>query len=282
MDRFKRCWEGTYSYLKEKGVQGASFGLILGTGMDPVVDIITGRKDVPYNGIPGFPQTDTSFHKGHLIWGRIGDRNVLCMKGRFHYYEGYSMREVGYPVYVLYKLGVRRLIIMSAVGGISRDYEVGDLVLVKDHINLCSANPLIGMRSEEGGVIFPNMVDAYDGEGRRVLKKIARSEKIALKEGVLAYLPGPNFETRAELQGLSRMGADMIGWSMVPEVLVSRALNIRTLGICCISDLANPATVVPADLGEIVSVCHRASGKISTLIRHAVMELDSGQKPITC
>lgn len=274
MDRFKKCFESTYSYLKEKGIQETSFGLILGTGLDPVVGIIEKKRRIPYDGIPYFPKSNANFHKGHLVWGMMGDRKVLCMEGRYHYYEGYSMREVCYPTYVLYKLGVRQLIVTSAVGGIREDYVKGDLVLVKDHINLCSANPLIGMRGEDGGIIFPSMLDAYDEKGIQVLKKIARDKKIDLKEGVLAYLPGPNFETRAELQSLSYMGADLVGWSMVPEVLMSRALNIRTIGICCVSDLSHPDAVVPADLDEIVSVCKEASGRLSTLIHHAVRELN--------
>lgn len=274
MDRFRKHFESTYSYLKEKGVHKASIGLILGTGMDSVVSIITKNKSVPYAEIPCFPQSNVNFHKGQLVWGEIANKKVLCMKGRYHHYEGYSLREVCYPVYALYKLGVRQLIITSAVGGICKDYAKGDLLLVKDHINLSSANPLIGMRGEKGEIIFPNMLDAYDEKGRQMLKRLGMERGIDLKEGVLAYLPGPNFETRAELQSLSSMGADMIGWSMVPEVLMSRALNIRTIGICCVSDISNPATAVPADLNEIISVCNKASSRIATLVQHAVGELN--------
>lgn len=274
MDRFKKNLESTYVYLKEKGVQEAPFGLILGTGMTSATDIITTSKRVSFDEIPNFPNSNVRFHKGYLLGGKIGNRQVLCMEGRYHYYEGYSMREVCYPIYVLYKMGVRQLIITSAVGGIREDFINGDLVLVKDHINLCSVNPLIGLRDESGGTIFPNMLDAYDEKGRRTLKEIAVRNNINLKEGVLAYLPGPNFETKAELRCLSYMGADLIGWSMVPEVLMSRALNISTIGICCVSDLSHPATAVPADLDEIVSICNEASGKLSTLIRCAASELN--------
>lgn len=276
MNQFKEAFKKVSVYLKGKGFQGAPFGIILGTGMNPIVDIISIEKDIPFKEIPNFPLSGVKFQKASLIYGSIGSKKVLCMNGRYHYYEGHSMRDVAFPVYVLHKMGIKHLLITSAVGGINRNYKKGDIVLVDDHINLCSANPLIGLKNEDGTVMFPNMVDAYDKETIRIMEKVANKKGIRLKEGVLAYLPGPNFETSAELRFLSSLGADMIGWSMVPEVLMSRALNIKTTGICCISDLSHPETVEPADISEIIDVCIKASGKIAILIKDFIEKLKGG------
>lgn len=276
MNQLKNAFKNVSIYLRGKGFQDAPLGIVLGTGMGSVLDIISIEKEIPFKDIPNFPASNVKFQKGSLIYGSIGGKKVICMNGRYHYYEGHSMRDVAFPVYVLHKMGVRHLLITSAVGGINRNYKKGDLVLVKDHINLCSANPLVGLRDEDCNVIFPNMVDAYDKETIRILKTAANKKGIKLKEGVLAYLPGPNFETIAELRFLSSLGADMIGWSMVPEVLMSRALNIKTTGICCISDISNPKTVVPANLDDIVDVCMKASHKLSVLIKDFVKKTKGG------
>lgn len=270
MNQFKKAFKEVSIYLRGKGIQEASLGIILGTGMNDVLDIISIEKEIPLKDIPHFPASNVGFQKGSFIYGSIGGKKLLCMNGRYHYYEGHSMMEIVFPIYVLHKMGIKHLFITSAVGGINRNYRKGDIVLVKDHINLCSVNPLIGLRDEDGNVIFPNMVDAYDKEAIRSVKKVANKKGIKLKEGVLAYLPGPNFETIAELRLLSSVGADMVGWSMVPEVLMSRALNIRTTGICCISDISNPDAVVPANLDDIVDVCIKASDKLSILIKDFV------------
>ncbi|MBI5562819.1 MAG: purine-nucleoside phosphorylase [Deltaproteobacteria bacterium] len=249
------------------GGDGAEpMGLMLGTGMSSVIDIIDIERRVALAEIPGLPSSSVAFQSPSFISGRIGDAPVVCADGRFHFYEGHSMREVVSIVYVMRELGVKRLIINSAVGGINKDYEQGDLVMVNDHINLSTANPLIGLKGEDGKMLFPNMIDAYHKETGAALKTAAAANAVMLKEGVLAYLPGPAFETRAELRLLRALGADLIGWSMVPEVSFARALGMEVAGICCVSDISNPDTAAPANLDDIVEACRSASERLSAIL----------------
>lgn len=278
MKNFESQFGPAVDYLKSKGFTNAPVGIMLGTGMSSVSGIIEDKRRVPLTEIPGLPQSAVAFQSPSISYGRIGGTPVVCTDGRFHFYEGLTMREVVSIVYVMRCLGVGRLFINSAVGGINSSYHPGDLVLVNDHINLSTANPLIGLRGQHGKMVFPNMIGAYHAETISLLKLSAAKNSISLKEGVLAYLPGPAFETRSELRLLAALGADLVGWSMVPEVIFARALGIETAGICCISDISDPGVAQEASIDDIVEVCENAAGSLAAILTNAVKTMMPAQK----
>lgn len=270
MKIFEKTFSKSAAFLKKKGFGQSPVGIILGTGMGSVAGMIDVKARTVMSAVPGLPRSSVRFQKPFFIHGRIGATDVVCTDGRYHFYEGHSMRDVCSIVYIMHRFGVKRLFINSAVGGINKGFRVGDLVAVKDHINLSGLNPAAGLRDKDGKAVFPDMIDAYDERGRRDLKSAARSEGVGVKEGVLAYLPGPSFETRAELRFIEKAGADLIGWSMVPEVIFARALGMSVTGICCVSDISNPKSVTHADLDEIVVACERSASKLTRVMKRVV------------
>lgn len=266
MNGFEKAFGKVAAFLRKEGFKDAQTGIILGTGMSSVVDSFSIDRRVSFKDVPGLPASSVGFQSPSIISGRLGKEGVMASTGRFHFYEGHSMRTVASIVYVMHRMGVKRLFINSAVGGINEGYSPGDLILVKDHIYLCTDSPLIGLRDELGHMLFPNLIDAYDAGERERLGRLGKG----MKEGILAFLPGPAFETRAELAFLKSLGADLIGWSMAPEVMMARALGMKVAAICCVSDISNPATVVKADLGEIVDVCKRAAPVYADFLTRAL------------
>lgn len=230
----------TKTYLQQKITQHYPFGIILGSGLGNLTKDIETHVQIPYGDIPNFPVSTVQGHKGSLIFGSLGGKNVVAMSGRFHYYEGYSMQEVTFPVRVMKALGVETLLISNASGGMNADFEVGDLMILNDHIYLQPEHPLRGKNFEKLGPRFPNMNHAYDPELIHKALKIAVDNNITCHEGVYAGVQGPTFETPAEYKMYHILGADAVGMSTTPEVVVARHSNMRVFAISVISDMGYP------------------------------------------
>ncbi|HET6579963.1 MAG TPA: purine-nucleoside phosphorylase [Gemmatimonadales bacterium] len=241
-------------------------GLILGTGLGGLAGEIAVEADVPYAEIPGFPLSTVESHAGRLLLGRLAGRPVVAMQGRFHRYEGYDLQQVTFPVRVMHALGARTLIVSNACGGMNPLWAPGDLVLLSDHINLLGDNPLVGPNDERLGSRFPDMSAPYDPELRALARAAALELGIALREGVYAAVPGPNLETRAEYRMLRSVGADVVGMSTVPEVIVANHQGMRTVGISIITDQCLPDALEPADIGRIIDTAGRAEPALTRLV----------------
>jgi purine-nucleoside phosphorylase len=248
-------------------------GIVLGTGLGGLVREIAVETEVPYQSIPGFPLSTVEGHAGRLLLGHLGGRAVVAMQGRFHRYEGYDLEQVTFPIRVMYALGARTLVVSNACGGMNPLWAPGDLVLLSDHINLLGDNPLVGANDERLGERFPDMSAPYDPALRSLARAIALELGITLREGVYAAVPGPNLETRAEYRMLRTMGADVVGMSTVPEVIVARHQGMRTLGISIITDQCLPDALEPADIGRIIETAGRAEPHLTRLTTHLVERL---------
>jgi purine-nucleoside phosphorylase len=248
-------------------------GIVLGTGLGGLEREITVEAEVPYQSIPGFPLSTVESHAGRLLLGRLGGRPVVAMQGRFHRYEGYDLQQVTFPIRVMYALGARTLVVSNACGGMNPLWAPGDLVLLSDHINLLGDNPLVGANDERLGERFPDMSAPYDPALRSLARAVALELGITLREGVYAAVPGPNLETRAEYRMLRTMGADVVGMSTVPEVIVARHQGMRTLGISIVTDQCLPDALEPADIGRIIETAGRAEPHLTRLTTHLVERL---------
>lgn len=262
----------TSSYLKKKTKIRPEVGIILGTGLGGLVKDIKNPEVIPYSEIPNFPTPTVSFHKGNLVFGKIYDKKVVAMEGRFHYYEGYSMQEITFPVRVMKDLGVKILIISNASGGINKFYEPGDIMIISDHINFMGINPLIGPNDERLGPRFPDMSNAYDKELIKIAEKVAVECKIPVKKGVYIAVTGPNLETAAEYRFFSYI-ADAVGMSTVPEVIVAVHSGIRVLGFSVITDVAKPDNLQPTNLEEILKISQNAEPKLRKLVREVIRKI---------
>jgi purine-nucleoside phosphorylase len=248
-------------------------GIILGTGLGGLADEIDLEASIPYERIPGFPLSTVESHAGRLLLGQLANRPVVAMQGRFHRYEGYGLAEVTFPVRVMHALGVQILIVSNACGGMNPLWSPGDLVLLSDHINLLGDNPLVGPNDERLGPRFPDMSAPYDPELRALARAAALELGITLREGVYVAVPGPNLETRAEYRMLRSMGADVVGMSTVPEVIVAAHAGMRTVGISIITDQCLPDALEPADIGRIIATAGRAEPSLTRLITRLVERL---------
>jgi purine-nucleoside phosphorylase len=248
--------------------------IILGTGLGALARDIDVEAEVPYERIPGFPLSTVESHAGKLLIGRLGRRAVVAMQGRFHRYEGYDLQQVTFPVRVLHALGARTLVVSNACGGMHPLWAPGELVLLSDHINLLGDNPLVGPNDERLGSRFPDMSAPYDPELRALARQVAVELGIVLREGVYVAVAGPNLETRAEYRMLRAMGADVVGMSTVPEVIVAAHQGMRTLGISIITDQCLPDALEPADISRIIATAGRAEPQLTRLITNLVERLD--------
>jgi purine-nucleoside phosphorylase len=248
-------------------------GIILGTGLGGLADEIEDAVSIPYQEIPGFPLSTVESHAGRLLVGCIGTRAVVAMQGRFHLYEGYGLADVTFPVRVLRALGVTTLIVSNACGGMNPLWAPGDLVLLSDHINLLGDNPLVGFNDERLGPRFPDMSDPYDSELRAMARAAALELGLILREGVYAAVPGPSLETRAEYRMLRTLGADVVGMSTVPEIIVAAHSGMRALGIAIITDQCLPDALEPADIGRIIATATQAEPALTRLIKSVVGRL---------
>jgi purine-nucleoside phosphorylase len=247
--------------------------IILGTGLGALATEIEAEVIIPYEEIPGFPLSTVESHAGRLILGRLGGRHVVAMQGRFHRYEGYTLQEVTFPVRVMYALGARTLVVTNVSGGMHPLWAPGDIVLLADHINLLGDNPLIGPNDERLGPRFPDMSDPYDAGLRATARAIAVEQGIILREGVYVSVPGPNLETRAEYRMLRAIGADIVGMSTVPEVIVAVHQGMKVAGMSIITDQCLPDALEPADITKILAVAGAAEPKLTRLVAALVQQL---------
>ncbi len=227
----------TADYIRSKAGNVPETAIILGTGLGALVDHITEKKYIPYTEIPNFPVSTVEGHSGNLIFGRLGNRQVIAMQGRFHYYEGYDMKEVTFPVRVMKQLGVKTLFVSNAAGGMNKEFRVGDIMIITDHINLFPENPLRGKNYEELGPRFPAMTEAYDKRLVAAAEDIAAKKGIRVMKGVYVGTQGPTFETPAEYEYFRIIGGDAVGMSTVPEVIVANHAGMRVFGVSVITDL---------------------------------------------
>lgn len=238
-EEYTRQVQEAAAYIKEKlGGRAAEIAITLGSGLGDLADHLVDAVQIPYGEIPHFPVSTVAGHKGQFVVGKLEGREVLCMQGRFHYYEGYDLKQVTLPVRVMKLLGISTLIVTNAAGGINTGFRPGNLMLIEDHLNLTGENPLIGENLEVFGDRFFDMTVAYDAEYRALAEQLAAELNIPLQKGVYAWLTGPNYETPAEIRYLRAIGADAVGMSTVPEVLVARHSGLRVCGISCITNLA--------------------------------------------
>jgi purine-nucleoside phosphorylase len=249
-------------------------GIILGTGLGGVAREIAVTTRIPYADIPGFPLSTVESHAGQLLAGKLGGRDVIAMQGRFHRYEGYDLQQVTFPVRVLRALGVETLIVSNACGGMHPLWSPGDLMLIADHINLLGDNPLVGHNDDKLGPRFPDMSMPYDKELRVLTRAIAAELGITLREGVYVAVAGPNLETRAEYRMLRMMGADVVGMSTVPEVIVAVHGGMRVVGLSIITDQCLPDALEPAEIGRIIETAEKAEPALTRLVCTLVERLD--------
>jgi len=263
----------TASFIRQQTDFRPDFGIVLGSGLGGLVNEISVQQTLDYSSIPNFPVSTVKGHSGKLFFGTLGGKKVMALQGRFHYYEGYSMQEVTFPVRVMKALGVKRLILSNASGGMNPEYQVGDVVIISDHINLMPSNPLIGKNMDELGPRFPDMSEAYNKEMITLAKKIAGKKNIRSHTGVYAGVPGPCFETPAEYRYLRNIGADIVGMSTVPEVIVARHGEMDCFGISIVTDLGGFDEVQKISHEEVLQVANAAEGKMTAIIRDLIAEL---------
>ncbi len=261
----------TTSFIKQNIKNIPEVGIILGTGLGGLAKVIELEKTIKYEDIVNFPVSTVEGHSGQLIFGKLGGKNIVAMQGRFHYYEGYTMQEVTFPVRVMKFLGIKYLFLSNASGGINPDYKVGDLMILKDHINLFPTNPLIGKNIEELGPRFPDMSDAYNKELVNKAVDIAKANDIKINQGVYAGLSGPTFETPSEYLYIRKIGADAVGMSTVPEVIVARHMAIPCFAVSIITDSGVPGEIVEVTHQEVQEVASKAEPKM-TLIFEKLLE----------
>lgn len=254
------------------GTAEPEIAIILGSGLGGLADEIENATRVPFSDIPGFPEPTVLGHAGALVSGRLGGRPVVALAGRFHMYEGHPVALAGFPVRVMHALGAKTLFVSNAAGAIRRDLVPGDLMIIDDHLNLTFANPLTGP-VQEGEERFPDMSEPYDARLRAALRAAGDKLGIALKEGVYACLPGPSFETRAEVRMLERLGADAVGMSTVPEVIVARARGMRVAGVSCITNAASGTSEFPVLHADVLDVTARSATTFQSLVRSFVTDL---------
>ncbi|MBG15721.1 MAG: purine-nucleoside phosphorylase [Crocinitomicaceae bacterium] len=257
----------TATFIKEKTDFNPEIGIILGTGLGGLVNEIETSHALPYQEIPNFPVSTVEGHSGKLILGELGGKKVIALQGRFHFYEGYSMNEVVFPVRVMKYLGIEKLIVSNACGGVNPSFEIGDIMVISDHINLFPTNPLIGPNINELGPRFPDMSEAYCKELISLAEKIAAKNQINLVKGVYAGLTGPTLETPAEYFYTRAIGADAVGMSTVPEVIAARHMSIPCFGFSVITDLGVPGRIVEVTHHEVQQVAAKAEKKLTVIIK---------------
>jgi len=265
--------EETVDYLREKGFEKPEVGIILGTGLGQLVDEIDIIKEASYNHIPNFPTATVEFHKGKLIYGDLEGKKVIVMQGRFHLYEGYSLQDVTYPVRIMEKLGIETLLVSNASGAINLDYKKGELMLIDDHINLQGSSPLAFKGVQQLGERFADMSLPYDTEINNKFKAIAKANNIKLHEGVYASVVGPQLETRAEYRMLKILGADAVGMSTVPEIIVANHLSLKVAAISVLTDECDPNNLKPVEISEIIAMANKAEPDMITLFKALIKTL---------
>lgn len=265
--------EETISVIRKYTNDEYSVGIILGTGLGGLVKEINIEHEIDYSSLPHFPLSTVESHKGKLIFGKLNGKKVVAMQGRFHYYEGYTMQQITYPVRVMKFLGVNTLIISNACGGMNPLYRKGDVMVIVDHINLLGDNPLIGKNEDSLGPRFPDMSEPYNLELIKIAEEVALQNNIKLQKGVYVVVPGPNLETKAEYRFLRAIGADVVGMSTVPENIVANHMGMKTLGFSIITDECFPDSLQPVNVEEIIATAMEAEPKMTLIMKEVIGKL---------
>lgn len=260
-------------YIQSRFNKKIDTAIILGTGLGSIVNDIEDKVIIEYKDIPEFPVSTVVGHAGELIIGKLMDKTVLALNGRFHYYEGYQMEKVTFPVRVIKALGIDHMIVSNAAGGMNPEFKAGDLMIITDHINFMGDNPLIGKNYEEFGPRFPDMSNAYDKELVDLTEKCAQKLDIKVQKGVYAAVSGPTYETPAELRMLTIIGGDAVGMSTVPEVIVAKHMGMKVAGISCITDMALPDNLEPLDHEKVVETANKAMLRFVSLVKEMVKSI---------
>lgn len=265
--------EETVDYLKNKGFNNPEIGVVLGTGLGQLVNEVEVVKEVSYNHIPNFPTATVEFHKGKLIYGILEGKTVVVMQGRFHVYEGYTLQDVTYPIRVMEKLGIKTLLVSNASGAMNLNFKKGELMLIDDHINLQGGSPLAFKGVEKLGERFTDMSTPYSATLNEKFRNIAQSNNITLHEGVYVSVVGPQLETRAEYRMLKTMGADAVGMSTVPEVIVANHLKLKVAAVSVLTDECNPDDLQPVDITEIIAMAAKAEPNMILLFKELIKNI---------
>ncbi len=249
-------------------------GIILGTGLGGLVNEIKIKHTIPYSEIPNFPISTVEGHSGKLIFGELGGKNVVAMQGRFHYYEGYSMQQVTFPVRVMKAIGIKTLLVSNASGGVNSGFSIGDLMIINDHINFFPEHPLVGKNKAELGPRFPDMSEAYSKDLIAKAKQVAKANNIMVQEGVYLGLSGPTFETPAEYRMVKVLGADAVGMSTVPEIIVARHMNLPCFAMSIITDLGVEGKIVEVTHEDVQQVAAQSEKKMTLIMKELIKELN--------
>ena len=263
----------TAEYIRSQMTTQPHIGIILGTGLGNLATQITDRLEIPYKSIPNFPISTVEGHSGKLIIGKLGGVDVMAMQGRFHYYEGYNMKEVTFPVRVMHAVGIDTLFVSNASGGVNPDFEIGDLMIITDHINVFPEHPLRGKNYNELGPRFPDMSEAYDKQLIAKAKQIASENNIRVVEGVYVDTQGPTFETPAEYRYFRAIGGDAVGMSTVPEVIVANHAGMRVFGMSIITDLGVPGKIVEVSHEEVQEIGNRAQPLMTLIMTRLIQQI---------
>lgn len=269
----KKYIQEAVDYLIKKGFDKPEIGIVLGTGLGKFVEEIDKESFASYNHIPNFPTATVEFHQGKLIYGTFQGKKVIVMQGRFHLYEGYTTYDVTFPIRVMHELGIKKLLVSNAAGAINKSFKKGEIMLIDDHINLQGGSPLAFKGVEEMGERFVDMSQPYDIEMSSKIEDIAKTNNITLQKGVYASVMGPQLETRAEYRYLSIIGADAVGMSTVPEVIVANHLNLPVVAVSVLTDECDPDNLQPVNIQEIIDIAGKAEPDMITLFTELIKEL---------
>ncbi len=263
----------TLAVIRKKTNKNYEVGIILGTGLGGLVKEISVEHEIDYADLPHFPLSTVESHHGKLIFGKIGGKDVVAMQGRFHFYEGYTMKQITYPVRLMKYLGVKTLIVSNACGGMNPIYRRGDIMLMVDHINMLGDNPLIGKNEDHLGPRFPDMSEPYNLELIKIAEDVALDNKVKVQKGVYVAVPGPNLETKAEYRFLRAIGADVVGMSTIPENIVANQMGMKVLGVSIITDECFPDSLKPAKVEEIIATAMQAEPKMTLIMKEVIKKL---------
>ncbi len=261
------------NFIKPKLKEMPEIAIILGSGLGDMADSVEDKVIIKYSEVPNLPVSTVKGHAGQFVFGRLKGKNVVMMQGRFHYYEGYNIDSLSLPIYILKNLGVAKIIVTNAAGGVNTDFKPGDLMLIKDHINFAANNPLIGKNDENIGPRFPDMSEAYDRDLIEIAKKVAKEAKLAIQEGTYFWFTGPNYETPAEIKMVRILGGDAVGMSTVPEVIAAKHCGLKVLGISCITNMAAGILDKPLNHNEVIETSNLVKDNFVTLINSIVEKI---------
>ena len=273
MTNLKKRIDASINYIRTRTDAVPEVAIVLGTGLGALVDQVSDKLEIHYSMIPNFPTSTIESHAGTLVFGVIGGKRVVIMNGRLHYYEGYSMQEITFPIRVIKALGAGTLIISNAAGSMNQYYDAGDIMIITDHINLMGDNPLIGINDDDLGPRYPDMYDAYSPDLVELAFTTAMKEGIRAHKGVLVAVSGPNLETPAEYKFLRLIGADAVSMSTIPEVLVAVHSSMRVLGLCCLTDKCTPEALKTADIKEIIQIANQTEPRLTKLVSEVIRQL---------